>query len=213
MPCFSSRYLSSLSGEDFGHFTGSLSHASMSVLLRRQPLAPLDDGGAVRRRDAGLRVPMLAEFIGFFPGTRKRLLFRAAENANSATNLLFAGCDHPRRFTANFDRACFRGGGCWHVFKGFKHLAALAGNWRQSDRIACESFTRAISQAFQSMHPAGVEPTTFGFGGQRSIQLSYGCLLPFPNDDQTESQAMRSFGKREMGSRLAGKWQAEAHVF
>ena len=45
--------------------------------------------------------------------------------------------------------------------------------------------------AFKELHPAGVEPTTYGFGGRHSIQLSYGCFGEFQSLRDPEENIKR----------------------
>ena len=53
----------------------------------------------------------------------------------------------------------------------------------------------AARERFSNLHLAGVEPTTYGFGGRHSIQLSYRCEKRSINTVIRRPDSIRDVGR------------------
>ena len=62
----------------------------------------------------------------------------------------------------------------WLPTRNSEEAQFLMRDWRPKETSALTPNLKPQT-ANSNVHPAGLEPTTFGSGGQRSIQLSYGC--------------------------------------
>ena len=88
--------------------------------------------------------------------------------------------------------------------QGLLHLGAVAVNECHRDETDGGQQSGHWDRTESMAHPTGLEPVTFGFGGRRSIQLSYGCMLLCLVGSPMKGQPSRP----PKAKRLRDRWDA-----